>query len=388
MKFIYSLLAKSFFTIICVYIFLFVYTFFNYENEFKDTFKSLENLNFHEKYSKKIHHIREENSLKRIFKQANVNDLLYSTVNSLENKKNIVLFQGDSWFQGITLKGIYNLKLIKEMIKTGEDNSIGFINAGIASYSPSLMSVQLDTLENDFNILPNILIAFINQSDIGDEICRYQKNKVFKNGILYSVDPEKDISGQGWFNYQQSYIFSKIYLSKKNKFIKTFSLINSKYKYSLSRSTKRFYRKYLSTDEVSKIRLKKCYNEDMEKYLIKPTVDDINYFKSSINEYLNKIKKKKHIKKLILVSFPSKNHFKDKNNSKAIYSFNVSNTIDDIIKNRENIKHINFSKLLLNNENFKERENIWRDDNIHLKPKYYSNLFLKKILSELLENIL
>ena len=127
MKFIYSLLTKSFFTIICVYIFLFVYTFFNYENEFKDTFKSLENLNFHEKYSKKIHHIREENSLKRIFKQANVNDLLYSTVNSLENKKNIVLFQGDSWFQGITLKGIYNLKLIKEMIKTGEDNSIGFI---------------------------------------------------------------------------------------------------------------------------------------------------------------------------------------------------------------------------------------------------------------------
>ena len=65
-----------------------------------------------------------------------------------------------------------------------------------------------------------------------------------------------------------------------------------------------------------------------------------------------------------------------------------SYTIDDIIKNRENIKHINFSKLLLNNENFKERENIWRDDNIHLKPKYYSNLFLKKILSELLENIL
>jgi hypothetical protein len=388
MNFIRSLLIKSFFTIFFVYVFLFVYTFFNYENEFKDTFKSLENLNFHEKYSKKIHHIREENSLKRIFKEANVNDLLYTTVNSLKNKKNIVLFQGDSWFQGITLKGNYNLKVIKEMIKAGEDNSIGFINAGIASYSPSLMSVQLDTLEDDFNIFPNVLIAFINQSDIGDEICRYRKNKIFKKGILYSVDPEKDISGQGWFNYQQSYIFSKVYLSKKNKFIKTFRIINSKYKYSLIRSAKRFYRQYLSTDKVSKIRLKKCYNEDMEKYLIKPTVNDINYFKSSINEYLNKIKQKQHIKKLILVSFPSKNHFKDKYNSKTIYNFNVSDTIDDIIKNRENIKHINFSKILLNNKNFKEKENIWRDDNIHLKPKYYSNLFLKKILSELLENIL
>tara|TARA_E500000331_G_scaffold295360_1_gene293581 strand:- start:71 stop:889 length:819 start_codon:yes stop_codon:yes gene_type:complete len=272
------------------------------------------------------------------------------------------------------------------MTKIGREHSIGFINAGTQSYSPSLMSVQLETLENDFNIYPNTIIAFINQTDIGDEICMYQKNKIFKNGVLHAVKPETDLSGPGWFNYQQSYVFSKIYLSKKNKIIKTFNIINAKYKYSLSRSAKRFYLKYLVNEEANVDKFKKCYNEDMEKYLISPSDNDIKYFEKSIIEYLNKIEQKKHIKNIILVSFPSKKHFKDKS-KKSIYSFNVSDKLDNIILNRKNVKHINFSKILLNNENLKEK-NIWREDNVHLKPEYYSNLFLKKILSELLNYIL
>ena len=65
----------------------------------------------------------------------------------------------------------------------------------------------------------------------------------------------------------------------------------------------------------------------------------------------------------------------------------MSDKLDNIILNRKNVKHINFSKILLNNENLKEK-NIWREDNVHLKPEYYSNLFLKKILSDLLNYIL
>ena len=39
-------------SITLIYTVLFIYTFFNFANEFKFTFKSMENLNFHEKYSK------------------------------------------------------------------------------------------------------------------------------------------------------------------------------------------------------------------------------------------------------------------------------------------------------------------------------------------------
>ena len=62
---------------------------------------------------------------------------------------------------------------------------VGFINAGIASYSPSLMNLQLDVLEQDFKIFPDVIIAYIDQTDIGDENCRYKNNKIYKNCLIH-----------------------------------------------------------------------------------------------------------------------------------------------------------------------------------------------------------
>ena len=54
------LIIVSFLTsIFAVYLMLFIYTFFNFDNEFKHSLKSLKILNFHEKYSKKLHHLRD-----------------------------------------------------------------------------------------------------------------------------------------------------------------------------------------------------------------------------------------------------------------------------------------------------------------------------------------
>ena len=62
-----------------------------FNNEFNYAFKSLKNLNFHEKYSKKIHHIRDENILNALFKKSKVEDLLFTTMNELGDKEIIVL---------------------------------------------------------------------------------------------------------------------------------------------------------------------------------------------------------------------------------------------------------------------------------------------------------
>ena len=59
MKKTFFTIALCLATIVLVYIILFIYTIINFEDEFKYTFKSLENLNFHKKYSKKIHHLRD-----------------------------------------------------------------------------------------------------------------------------------------------------------------------------------------------------------------------------------------------------------------------------------------------------------------------------------------
>ena len=53
------------------------------------------------------------------------------------------------------------------------------------------MNLQLDTLENDFDIQPETIVAFINQLDFGDEICRYKNNKIYKNSKFVKIKTEE-----------------------------------------------------------------------------------------------------------------------------------------------------------------------------------------------------
>ena len=67
-----------------------------------------------------------------------------------------------------------------------ERKNFGLVNAGIASYSPILMQLQYQILEKDFNIKPNIVVAYIDQSELGDELCRYKNNRLYdsKNKLI------------------------------------------------------------------------------------------------------------------------------------------------------------------------------------------------------------
>ena len=325
--------------IFLLYTILFIYTFFNFNNEFKYAFQSLENLNFHEKYSKKIHHIRDELVLNTLFKKPQVEDLLFTTLTNPEEKEVVVLFQGDSWMEQLT-SPVDNNFISAELVKKFANNKkINFINGGIASYSPSLMSLQLDVLENDFQILPNIVIAYIDQTDLGDENCRYKNIKVFEDGVLKSIQSEAYIMYRDLFNYSQIYGLSKIFLKDESKILKTFHLINFKFKYGISKSSIRFYRKYISNLESDKEKIKKCYASNVLSYLMKPNDSEIKYFEDSIREYIKKIEQKKHIKKLILVTAPHKANF--------------------------------------------DYKNIWHVDNMHFNSNTHGKLFIKKILDEL-----
>ena len=245
------------------------------------------------------------------------------------------------------------------------------------------MNLQPDVLEEDFKIFPNIVIAYIDQTDIGDENCRYKNNKIYKNETLESIPPEAQLMYRSIFNYSEIYGLSKIYLKDNSKISKTFQLINFKFKYSLKKNGIRFYRKYISNLESDKEKLKKCYGSEIQRYLIDPNDSDIKYFEDSITEYIKKIDQKKHIKKLIFVTAPHKENFNQKNR----YKLNVSDLIDGIIKNKKNITHINFSKILLNDKNF-DHKNIWHVDNMHLNSNFHGKLFIKKILDELSKYLL
>ena len=117
---------------------------------------------------------------------------------------------------------------------------IGVINAGTGSYSPSLMSVQLEVLEKDFGIKPNILIAYIDQTDLGDENCRYKDNKVFKNNELIKIDATETITKQA-FDYTRMLKISEINLSSKPKIIKLFKIVNYELQFEFTKFFKKNY---------------------------------------------------------------------------------------------------------------------------------------------------
>ena len=387
MKNIHLVIASCLTSIILIYIVLFIYTFFNFDKNFGYTFKSSENLNFHQKYSKKLHHIRDEITLNLLFKKPKVEDLLFTTINNIEDKEVIILFQGDSWMEQLTSPVDDNFISVKLVQQFKSQKKVGFINAGTGSYSPSLMNLQLDVLEEDFKIFPNIVITYIDQTDVGDENCRYKNNKIYKNETLVSIQPEAQLMYRDIFNYSEIYGLSKIYLKDNSKISKTFQLINFKFKYNLKKNGIRFYRKYISNLESDKEKLKKCYGSAIQKYLIDPNDSDIKYFEDSITEYIKKIERKKHIKKLIFVTAPHKKNFYKNSDQKSYYKLNVSDVVSGIIKNKKNITHINFSKILLNDKNF-DHKNIWHVDNMHLNSNIHGKVFIKKILDELSKYLL
>ena len=392
----YLVIISCLVSIPIIYVILFIHTFFNLHNEFQENFKSLENLNFHEKYSKKVHHIRQEKVLDWLWKKPKVEDMMFTTINKLEDKELIVLIQGDSFMEQLTNSSYYKQDTDVEIITNGEKpknisvelvqkfeskKSVGFVSGGTGSYSPSLMNLQLDVLEQDFKILPNIVIAYVDQTDIGDEYCRYRNHRFYENGVLKSIQPESHLMWRETFNYSEIYEKSKISLKNKSKILQTFFLTNFNFKYGFVKSSTRLYRKYISTNKVDKEKLTKCYWGTIEKYLIKHHDTETEYFKDQVKKYLENMKKKEHIEKIFFVTFPHKKNFN------KTYKLNVSDVIESVVKDEKIVTHINFSKILLNDNNF-NYENIYLNDGIHLNRDNHANLFMKKILDELSKYLL
>ncbi len=76
------------------------------------------------------------------------------------------------------------------------------INGGIASFSPTPMKIQLDLLNQDFDLKPDVIISFIDQTDIGDELCRY-KSKLKRNNQKKVVSIDREINTGAVFDYSK-----------------------------------------------------------------------------------------------------------------------------------------------------------------------------------------
>lgn len=380
-KNIITVLISCFIGLLLVYIIGIFYFYININKERPYHFKDMKTLKFHKTYTGKIHHLKGSNMIRK--ENASPEDFLFSTVNSFNKKNYKVLIQGDSYVETLT----YYQKTHSLLKKFSYNNNIGLINAGIGSYAPSLMSLQLDILEKDFNILPNIIVAYFDQSDMGDEICRYKDKKIYNDkNKLVKVKEEK--YSRNIFNYTKLHEESLILISNKSNFSKSINLLNFNINYSFNKQKNKILFKFKGLKEKGfkgrKLK-KECTWYDIERPLIENNPDEILYFKKQIEDYLDKVSEKEYIKKVFIVTFPHRaNLFPLKNqfNQMIYYNVNLADIIESIVKERDNIEHLNFTEEIKGNEKY-FYDNAYIDFDPHLKEDFHFSLFAKTIVEKL-----
>ena len=166
---IFLSLTFSLLLIYCL-VFTWVKIFENYKS--RNFFKDLESLNYHEKYSNKVHHLRGNLPNSYLHKDINKEDYLFTIFSQFSDEKKNYLIQGDSWAEYLT----FNPLAIESLQKVIKKKNIGLLNGGISSFSPSPMKVQYEILEKEYNYKPDYLISIIDHS-VRQQNNRYQQSE-------------------------------------------------------------------------------------------------------------------------------------------------------------------------------------------------------------------
>ena len=353
------------FLIFIIYMLSGTYGLIDYKRYNQYLFNNSKDLQFHYKYSNIINHLRPYKI------NGKTHDYLFNFIHSVETN-NMILFLGDSWFDQINYNN-YS-KSFDKIKGFASKKNLNVINGGITSFSPSLMHMQLKILKDDFNIIPTTIIIHIDQTDIGDEFCRYKERKIFdKKGHLIAVERfnfDKEV-----FNGQKIYKYSEIKL-KKYSVIRFIGLSNFTISYFVRKNifklNKIIKHGWRTGDERNYY---KCRFKVIKSFLDNKNLKADIYFKKTLYYFLNHLDNQDSIKQVIITTFPHRNHIEN------TYKNNVSTLVDEVLANYESkFQHINFSKSSF--ENFKLDElYIVGDEASHLTPKYHNEIFIEKIIN-------
>jgi hypothetical protein len=132
-------------------------------------FLSVEDAAFYRRYTDEVNHLRDVTFLEKPDHEFNWSRTDY-IFTKLGNDKTQVLIQGDSWAEQF-VKGLPSFFSAQAF---AEQEHLSLFLAGTASYSPSIMQAQYRILRDEFAIKPTVVVGIIDQTDIGDELCRYR----------------------------------------------------------------------------------------------------------------------------------------------------------------------------------------------------------------------
>ncbi len=315
-----------------------------------------EALNFYESITRQMHHVRRPETL-----NGQPTDALYSVVSPfLQGKRNFLL-QGDSWAEGME-KSASRAEITKFSSRTGS----GFITAGISSYSPSPMTAQIRVLRERFDIFPTDVVAIIDQTDIGDELCRYaSRRKELSNGYSVSVSPEP---------FESSEVYAMSYFFEKQRALRSDNLF-------IWRIAKAAFTRI--RHEIVKEDLR-CGWSEISAPLSQGLADaDAKKFKRTVATYILEVFADPRVQSLTLVTHPHRNHLTDKPEEK--YVLNVADLLRAAVReldHRSRISILDFNEPSLGVYLYDDRESPFKvgDPASHLTEKAHAYSFTRKIL--------
>ena len=308
---------------------------------------------FYDRYYKVLHHLGRLNEVDA----NNPSSLIFDAIG---NGGSHILVQGDSWAKQFRSKK--SQKYLQKYLN--QHKQYKFILAGTGSYSPSIMTSQLNLLRNDFNFNPEYLIAIIDQTDIGDELCRYKDLRKRTQGKII-VEPEPVES----FEYNASI---QIIDNFKMFFSNHFALFKIAY--------------YIKNQIIYKINKDNYKLRCGRNQILSPLENGIKnheklYILEVLKDYFDEAFSSSNLKELIIVTHPHKRHLSND------FALDVGTLIQEAKEksiHRKKIKSVSFSEILKNYSD-KEINKIFieSDPYSHLNDDYFLNNFLPHILAEI-----
>lgn len=313
---------------------------------------------FYQSEYKSVNHLREL-QLERVHQGAydGPTSLLYSRIG---DGKNHILIQGDSWAEQF----IHSSFSKNRLNSFSQNHDASFTLSGISSYAPSLMTAQLHLLRNRFNLKSDYIVAMVDQTDIGDELCRYKDQRI-RGEFGLEVRP---------FDSSK---YSEVYST--NDLLQDVNIYYGDH----ANSTKLFL---LAENEVKRRLRKKTTRECTWEKITEPLHVGVSseqriYLLSVIEEYISVAFRDKNVKKLIFVTFPHKNH------TTGIYKFDVNNLVQQaIFVSKYKNKIINF-RPSINQTPQDGGDQVFQENDpaSHLTDKAHDLVLTKSLLGELLK---
>ena len=310
-----------------------------------------------ETYSKKIPYLRDKNQYKgsAYINLKNDREFIFNEINKFSNDNRLnILIQGDSLGESLNMKNIYD-----KYSKYFKNNNIGIANSSVSSYAIIPHYYQLDILLKEFNLNPNIQITIYDQTDIGDDLYRYN---IFLDDDHYDKYKFYDLKLMNSFSKKNLNSF-KIILLSKNYFLREKNrFLTSNFK-TFKRILRRIYLKNFKNLPVALEPLVYGISANENKILIE-----------LVNRYIDMAFSNNNLKTLYFVVQPTIKHVE------KIYVMDNRNILLSAIKNhkfKDRIKVISFFDREKSFYNFVEGDIFSHPTNNYYLEKFWPEIFEK-----------